>query len=252
MATSFTFTATGATTSSPTWTETSLTSHILGEINDDANTTGTPPDRMTRATRAAKLAAWYAADWLFKRKEGTITTTASQAHVLLPADFDKFDVAWLSEANEAIYTRLRITTDSRDYTKAKDRFGQSDDESEPFLGYVTNVSSRWRLKLVPTPDDAYEYTIVYYTKLDTVSIPEWFHELWELGATWRIQKHFRGDDEWIAAKAIYEDALERAIQENNELIAVPGTEGIVRGYEDADFAPTLLPEDDSTWPLGTQ
>jgi len=207
-----------------TWTITSLTAHLVGQLNFDPNAAGgTVPARMTNIVTRAYYDVWEASDWMFRKKLATLTLTASTVAADLAADFAKLDMQWLKENNhEGV---LKFTQNVQYFQDRLDL--QSDTPGTPCIALLEPDTSdtekfAWRIRVYPTPDKAYTYPYVYLRTAPDLAVggvvlwPRPFYRGWELLAHYRVARAFKTDDSWKDIKADYKFWKADAISDKDE------------------------------------
>jgi len=212
--------------SASTWTPTTLTAQIVGELNTNPNADGgTVPARLTNIVDEAYHDLWEEWDFKFRRIRGTLTTVASTATVILGADFAKLDELWVKENNR---NGTLVFTD--DVQLFDDAVYRNQTQGPPRLAFVEpdtalTTSFLQRIRVTPTPDAVYTYPysyLRYAPDLGSTSIPLWplpFHRGWHYLALARAQRAFRRDEAWKETFAAYNAWLERAKSNNDETLA---------------------------------
>lgn len=207
----------------PAWTPNTLKDQILGELNQSRDALGTATDRLGNIVEEAYQTLWGMHDWVFRRRRDTLTTTADTATVSMPSDFQKLDAQWVRESDG---DGTLVWTD-RTNTFETYRNHDPDATGVPKLAMIepdtSGSSFAMAVRLAPTPDGVYEYTIVYLcnaptlTGTDEAMFPEPFHRLWHDLALFRSQRAF-GRKDWRETYAAFREGLTRAIEVNDETL----------------------------------
>lgn len=230
---STTMTPATAATSTTRWTVDALSEHFTGELAQDRNATGgTVPDRQTRLVREAGQNLWTIEDWRYRWKPGTLTTVADTQTAALPSDFFELAQRWLRDPQVAAYHKIRFFESPELYQALEDQWDSTDSDQygEPRYAVIHEDTSQstftYYVRLAPTPDAVYTYPFWYLTAdpfiLGTtdddeyVPWPKPFDDAWYWNAAWRVQRAFRGDDEWKATREVFQDAVKQLRMENDE------------------------------------
>uniref|UniRef100_A0A6H1ZH31 Uncharacterized protein n=1 Tax=viral metagenome TaxID=1070528 RepID=A0A6H1ZH31_9ZZZZ len=243
------------------YTVVTLAAQIRGELDADADAAGgTAPDRLTRIVRDCGVELWTSYDWIFRRKQGALTTVASTATVDMPADFAEMDQRRLCD-NEDGAGVLNFTQNAGLWQRYADRY-EADDTADPVLALIVRDTGesawRWHAKLTPTPEDAHSYDYWYLTVAPWVydgasadaladsAEPVWpptFNEGWRLLAKYRSQQAFERTDTWRETRGEFRSWLNQQKSENDETIRTPN-ETIEDGYRDFQNIHSFGWEDD--------
>lgn len=122
------------------------------------------------AAEAGYAGVWGAYPWSVRRGTGTLTTTASTAHTVLPVDFESV-------------TSIRYAGSSRAHVVdilEEVAFDTSFPNPSLVTGLPTHCkivyetpqgNNKWRVVWYPVPDSAYSYTLTYNRKSDLANLP---------------------------------------------------------------------------------
>lgn len=163
MATSYTATgvaATGATTKVPTLT--SIRSIVYRRLGEGTTVSATSElvSEIDRTLNDTLEEIYAAGDWWWKRVASTLTATIDQAYIALPSDFASLYIPEIYKTNEEGF--ISIIRDETEFQRADVTYTSN---AEPIWGMLLWDNSLTTpapvLRLVPTPDAAYVYTLLY-------------------------------------------------------------------------------------------
>jgi hypothetical protein len=228
------------------WSIDTLADQLIGELNQDRNASGgTVPDRLTNIVREDLRALCKTEEWIFRRREGSLSIAADATEAELPADFDKIDSAYLKDRDEPGWLRF---TDNAVEALEQESCWQATDTAHPYLAVIVRDFAdpdalAWKVKLIPKSDAAYTKPFFYYTLCpidlpttgygggetdphpdykaasDLIVMPEEFHEGWHLRAAATAHNTFGDKDRAKDYWARYRAWVQRAREEFKEKIA---------------------------------
>ena len=223
-----------------------LANELLGELNQDRNASGgSVPDRLTNIVRAELRIAWNIEEWLFRRREGSLSIDADATEATLPGDFEKIDSAYLKDRAEPGW--LRFTDNATEALEEESAWGTTD-TAHPYLALIVRDFAdpdalAWKVKLIPKSDAAYTKPFFYFTACpvdlpttgygegeaeahpdrktdaDIIIMPEQFQEGWHLRAARAAHTKFGDKDKAKDYGTLYDKWEQRAREEWLEKIA---------------------------------
>lgn len=228
------------------WSIDTLAAQLIGELNQDRNASGgSVPDRLGNIVREDLRAHWTLEEWIFRRREGSLSIAADATEAELPVDFEKIDSAYLKDRDEAGWLRF---TDNAAEALEEESCWQADDTDHPHLAVIVRDFAdpdalAWKVKLIPKSDAAYTKPFFYFTlcpidlpttgygvgetdphpdyKLaaDLIVMPEEFHRGWHLRAAATAHSKFGDKDKAKDYRAQYAAWEKFAREELKEKIA---------------------------------
>lgn len=229
------------------WTKTTLAAQLVGELNIARNAAGgTVPDRVTNIISECYTRLWERFPWKYRRRLATLTIAAGASSAQLPENFDKLDQDWVQANNRN--GPLRFTDDVQVFS---DTVYQANSATGiPRLAMIspdTTITSYYAMKVAVDRTTSVEFTYPYWylclaPLLAATDYPLWprqFMGIWHDYATFRLQRAFRGGDEWKETYGAFKVAVEEAIQENNETLK-NSTEAIQDAYGDLIALPSTM------------
>jgi len=201
-----------------TMTEQEIVDAIKGQAklaNMDSATMEAP---IKAAVRLAVPFVWKLAPWSFRRKEDTLTLTASQEYADLPADFGGFySIRYRNGSTDG--WKLRYKSEGMyEYNNPNPTIHT---ENEPvFVKIVQDgQTKKWRAYFTPIPDSNYNTTLIYLTKTGKIeSYPSDFANLIQVAAWLFIYPP--GSQSWMMAERAVEIQFKRA-QESDDPFKEP-------------------------------
>jgi len=220
------------------WTPNTLATDLMSELNQSRNASGgATPDTLLRAVTEAYDELWEMYEWQYRRVLAELETVSDTATVDLPDDFEKLDQKWLQENNDR--GPLWFSADLQRFEARRHLF--KDQTGTPHVALIkakTSGSSYLaEVFLVPTPNAVLTYPYFYLRFAPTLGAddtPRWpraFNRGWKYLATARATKKFKGGKEWQQDEALWQEWLENAKEENNEVLS-SNTPTIPDGYGD--------------------
>jgi len=227
------------------WARDTLAQHIQGGLNADQNAGGTVPDRLTDAVYDAYYSVWEAHDWLFKDFRATLSFAATVDIFKLPSNFDKISMKWVQENNRR--GRIRFTEDAQFFEGNRDL--PNERNGIPYLARIepsTESAFQWQVRILPPPTTTVTYPYIYVMNAPDVATdgsPVWpnkFDRLWKMKATAQATSMFIRDKSWKALMGMYDEWLQRAIEQQDETMVsstpvFQDTQGDVAGLPSSGY-----------------
>jgi hypothetical protein len=228
------------------WARDTLAQHIQGGLNADQNAGGTVPDRLNNLVNLAYYTIWEGHDWLFKDFRAELDFAAGVDIDPLPADFDKISMKWVQENNRR--GRIRFTEDAQFFEGNRDL--PNERNGVPYLARIepaTGSTFLWQVRILPPPTTAVNYPYIYVKNAPDLAadttFPVWpdkFDRGWELLATAQAARMFIRDKSWKALMGMYDEWLQRAIEQQDETMVsstpvFQDTQGDVAGLPSSGY-----------------
>lgn len=154
---------------------------------------------------------WGAYKWRFRRKQVSLTMTASQEYVELPDDFAQF---FSLRHRDGTSNGWQLTYDAEDVFEYQHPNPTMISAGEPRAVKIV-YDSEDGVSLAyfsPVPDSAYTPTLVYFCNFGSLSsIPEGFDKVF-MAACWLFM-YAPGSDSWMKADIAYNRAKAEAIKD---------------------------------------
>ena len=217
------------------WTVNTMAEHVRGLLDIDPDAAGgTVPDRVKKIIREKARWLYSVKDWRFRSVAGTVSVSAGDSEIVLPADFGELDVSVMRTTDTARY-RLLWTADPERWQAMKDRNYAAGTTGPPRIAvpYWDETTGQWKAKIAPTADAAYTFGYWYLrrnpwnratpptddTPLSPTYWPESFDEGWRIMCEAVILSSYTKDERGPILFRQAEKWKEEQREDNDEAIA---------------------------------
>jgi hypothetical protein len=154
---------------------------------------------------------WNCYKWRFRRREDTITLTASQEYVNLPDDFARFKSLRYRDGTAEGWQLTYEDEDTYEYQNPNPSIHTENEPQQVKIVYDSEQDI-WRAYFTPIPDSAYAPSLIYFVKWGSLgSIPDGFEKVF-LASCW-LFIHANGTTAYQAADIGFNMAKAEAIKD---------------------------------------
>lgn len=188
---------------------------ILGQMKMQNVATTIADGLVDDAITLALPFVWEQYTWRFKRKEKSLTLTASQEYVELPADFGSFYSLRLRDGSSDGWKLRYFEEDSFELYYPNPEMVS---EGDPRSVKIVRDQNKWRAYFFPIPNGSNSLTLIYGINSNGAMADQLGNAMSNLlvNAVW-IFVWAPGTEQYAGAKRAFNDALINAIDELDDV-----------------------------------